>query len=77
MSPQQKDVKTLIDHAIGVLGDFSGDIGVLRRKLYNMRSKDIWEEDDLKTLKKSLVGVAELCHHDYSEWERVCNVKLP
>ena len=73
----QPNVKLLIDHAIGVLGDFSGDIGTLRRKLYNMRGKDYWNEADLKVLKESLVGVANLCHHDYSDWERICNVKLP
>jgi hypothetical protein len=70
-------VTPLIDHAIGALGDFSGDIGTIRRRLSSVRTKTIWSEADLAQLKESLLGVATLCHHDYEEWERLSNVKLP
>lgn len=71
------DLKPLIDHAIGALGDLSGDIGGFRQQLHSIKSKKTWSEAELTALRKSLQHMASLCSSTLEQWEEETRVQIP
>ena len=73
----QLNLRPLIDHAIGSLGDFSGDIGGWRTDLSKIRLKRKWTNTELFMLQKSLEMLAKVCGRSLKDWEEETGVKIP
>lgn len=71
------NLKPLIDHAIGALGDLTGELAMFRMKLHSIKKKNVWTEEELKNLRISLGHLANLCGKTVDTWEEETGVKIP
>lgn len=77
MSQQALNLKPLIDHAIGALGDLSGEMAMWRQRLHQIKKKTEWTEDEIRSLRAFLENVAAMCSSKLEEWEEITHVKIP
>lgn len=77
MSKRQANLKPLIDHAIGALGDLSGEISLYRQKLHKVKDKKQWSTAELEALRQSLEFIATLCGSSVEKWEETVGVNIP
>lgn len=77
MPKKQANLKPLIDHAIGALGDMSGEISLYRQNLHKVKSKTRWTAEELDALRQSINFIATLCGSSVEEWEEAVGVSIP
>lgn len=75
--PTKANLKPLIDHAIGALGDLHGEIGIYRSELRGIKKKHEWTQKEFEALRTILKIISGLCGQTVEQWEEAAGVSIP